>query len=165
MLGRLIEVLDGKKLGEALAERIFKPLGMVDTPFQVPAAKLARAAQPGPRPNGQPMTPRFKVDDGAKYESGGGGLTSTTDDYLRFTAMLANGGAFQGKRMHRQADAGLHDGRPHRHPAGPSAGPGLRAGLRGPHRDWARRRCRVRSANMAGRATPARCSGSIRRNS
>ena len=97
--GRLIEVLTGKKLGEVLAERIFLPLGMADTSFQVPAAKLARAAQPGQKPNGPPMTPRFKVDDGAKYESGGGGLLSTTDDYLRFTMMLANGGAFQNKRL------------------------------------------------------------------
>ena len=63
--GRLIEVLTGKKLGEALSERVLQPLGMVDTGFQVPAAKLARAAQPGQKPNGPPMTPRFKVDDGA----------------------------------------------------------------------------------------------------
>ena len=97
--GRLIEVLTGKKLGEAVAERVLQPLGMADTGFQVPAAKVARAAQPGPRPNGQPMTPRFAVDDGAKYESGGGGMTSTMEDYLRFTMALANGGAFQGKRI------------------------------------------------------------------
>jgi CubicO group peptidase (beta-lactamase class C family) len=99
VLGRLVEVVDGKKLGEALSTRVFKPLGMVDTGFQVPADKLLRAAQPGPRPNGQPMTPRFTVNDGAKYESGGGGLTSTMDDYLRFTTMLANGGALSGKRL------------------------------------------------------------------
>ena len=97
--GRLIEVITGKKLSEAVAERILKPLGMKDTGFQVPADKVARAAQPGPRPNGQPMTPRFKVDDGAKYESGGGGMMSTLEDYLRFTSALANGGAFQGKRI------------------------------------------------------------------
>lgn len=97
--GRLIEVLTGKKLSEAVAERILQPLGMIDTGFQVPAEKVARAAQPGPRPNGQPMTPRFKVDDGAKYESGGGGMLSTMEDYLRFTMALANGGSFQGKRI------------------------------------------------------------------
>jgi CubicO group peptidase (beta-lactamase class C family) len=97
--GRLIEVLTGKKLGEALSERVLQPLGMVDTSFQVPADKLARAAQPGQKPNGPPMTPRFKVDDGAKYESGGGGMLSTTEDYLRFTMALANGGAFGGKRI------------------------------------------------------------------
>ncbi len=97
--GRLIEVIDGKKLGEALQARVLQPLGMVDTGFQVPADKLARAAQPGPRPGGQPMTPRFAVNDGAKYESGGGGMTGTIADYLRFTAALANGGALQGKRV------------------------------------------------------------------
>ncbi len=97
--GRLIEVLTGKKLGDAIAERVLQPLGMVDTGFQVPADKVARAAQPGPRPNGQPMTPRFKVDDGAPFQSGGGGLLSTMEDYLRFTMALANGGAFGGKRL------------------------------------------------------------------
>jgi CubicO group peptidase (beta-lactamase class C family) len=97
--GRLIEVLTGKKLSQALSERILQPLGMTDTAFQVTSDKLSRVAQPGPRPNGEPMTPRFKVDDGAKYESGGGGLTSTTNDYLRFAMALANGGGFQGKRI------------------------------------------------------------------
>jgi CubicO group peptidase (beta-lactamase class C family) len=97
--GRLIEVLTGKALMEAFNERVFGPLGMVDTAFQVPAGKLVRAAQPGQKPGGPPMTPRFKVDDGAKYESGGGGLLGTTEDYLRFSLALANGGVFQGKRI------------------------------------------------------------------
>jgi CubicO group peptidase (beta-lactamase class C family) len=99
--GRLIEVLDGnkRKLSEIVKERVLDPLGMKDSGFQVPADKVARAAQPGPRLNGQPMTPRFKVDDGAKYESGGGGITSTTEDYLRFVSALANNGAYQGKRI------------------------------------------------------------------
>ena len=97
--GRILEVLSGKKLSEVLAERIWQPLGMVDTSFQVPAAKLSRVAQPGARPDGKPMTPRFKVDDGALYESGGGGGLSTIEDYLRFTSALANGGSFQGKRI------------------------------------------------------------------
>lgn len=99
VLGRLVEVIDGRKLSASLSKRIFEPLGMTDTQFQVPAGKLARAAQPGPRPKGQPMTPRFKVDDGAKLESGGGGLTGTAADYLRFALALANGGALDGKRI------------------------------------------------------------------
>jgi CubicO group peptidase (beta-lactamase class C family) len=97
--GRLVEVIDGKTLGESLSARVLKPLGMVDSGFQVPADKVARAAQPGPRPNGEPMTPRFAVNDGAKYESGGGGMTSTMEDYLRFTTMLANKGELSGKRL------------------------------------------------------------------
>jgi CubicO group peptidase (beta-lactamase class C family) len=97
--GRLLEVLNGKPLREVLGERIFKPLAMTDTFFQVPADKLARVAQPAPATNGKTTTVRFKVDDGAKYESGGGGLMSTTEDYLRFTAALANGGTLSGKRI------------------------------------------------------------------
>jgi len=99
VLGRLVEVLTGKKLSAAIDERVARPLGMKDTFFQAPAGKVARAAQPGPRPGGQLMTPRFKVDDGARYESGGGGMMSTVEDYLRFTAALANGGAFHGTRI------------------------------------------------------------------
>jgi len=98
--GRLLEVLNGgKPLHEVLADRIFKPLGMVDTSFQVSADKMNRVAQPAPGAHGKPTTVRFKPDDGAKYESGGGGLLSTTDDYLRFTAALANGGTLNGKRI------------------------------------------------------------------
>ncbi|MCA0305358.1 MAG: beta-lactamase family protein [Proteobacteria bacterium] len=99
VLGRLVEVIDGRRLGEALAARVFKPMGMVDSGFQVPADKLGRAAQPGPRPGGQPGTPRFAVNDGARYESGGGGLTSTMDDYLRFAVALSNGGAAYDQRL------------------------------------------------------------------
>jgi CubicO group peptidase (beta-lactamase class C family) len=97
--GRLIEVLTGKKFSQALSERVLQPLGMVDTGFQLAGDKVLRAAQPGQKPNGPPMTPRFEVDDGAKYESGGGGLLSTTEDYLRFTSALANNGVFQDKRI------------------------------------------------------------------
>src|SRR4029077_11672925 len=97
--GRLLEVMNGKPLREVLAERIFKPLAMTDPFFQAPADKLARVAQPAPATNGKITTVRFKVDDGAKYESGGGGLISTTEDYLRFTAALANGATLSGKRI------------------------------------------------------------------
>ena len=128
VLGRLIEVVDGKTLGESLSERIFKPLGMVDTQFQVPAAKVARAAQPGPRPGGQPMTPRFKVDDGAKYESGGGGLTSTMADYLRFAAMLSNGGELDGKRLIGKQTLAFMTA-DHTGPTRPGRPPGLGFGL------------------------------------
>jgi CubicO group peptidase (beta-lactamase class C family) len=98
--GRLLEVLNGgKPLHEVLAERIFKPLGMTDSSFQLGPDKINRIAQPAPATAGKTTTVRFKPDDGAKYESGGGGLLSTTDDYLRFTAALANGGVLNGKRI------------------------------------------------------------------
>ena len=92
VLGRVVEVVSGKRLGEFFEERIFRPLGMTDTAFHVPADKLSRAAQPWQRPGGPPPTPRFDVAVQARYESGGGGLVGTASDYLRFATMLLNGG-------------------------------------------------------------------------
>ena len=99
VLGRVIEVVSGKTLGEFLNERILTPLGMSDTAFYVRAGKLARAAQPWQIPEAPPMTPRFDVAQKPRFESGGGGLTSAMDDYLRFAIMLADGGEFAGKRL------------------------------------------------------------------
>ena len=98
--GRLLEVLSGgKPLAEVLEERITGPLGMKDTAFWVTQDKAGRAAQFWDRPNGPPPVPRFDVTERAKYQSGGGGMVGTAEDYLRFTLMLANGGSFQGKRI------------------------------------------------------------------
>jgi len=99
VLGRLVEVVSGRALGEFFAERIFRPLRMTDTAFHVPADKLGRAAQPWQRPGGPPMTPRFDVGVKAKYESGGGGLVGSAVDYLRFCTMLLNGGELDGARL------------------------------------------------------------------
>ena len=98
VLGRVIEVIEKKSLGEVLEDRILRPLKMVDTAFFVPAAKLARVAQPWQRP-GVPPTPRFDVSQKPAFESAGAGLVGSIDDYLRFTLMLANGGEFEGKRI------------------------------------------------------------------
>jgi CubicO group peptidase (beta-lactamase class C family) len=99
VLGRLVEVISGQSLGEFLEQRIFKPLGMVDTAFWVSPEKLNRAAQPWQRPGAPRMTPRFDVGQKPRFESGGGGLTGTTADYLRFTTMLLNGGELNGTRL------------------------------------------------------------------
>jgi CubicO group peptidase (beta-lactamase class C family) len=99
ILGRIVEVVSGKTLGAALEEMIFKPLGMVDTSFVLPPEKLNRAAQAAVSHKDRPMTPRFDVGTKAAFESGGGGLVGSTDDYLRFMLMLANGGRFNGKRL------------------------------------------------------------------
>lgn len=97
VLGRVLEVVENKPLSQVLDDRLIKPLGMVDTAFFVPPEKLHRAAQPWHRP-GIPPTPRFDVAQKPAFESGGGGLVSTMDDYLRFATMLANGGEFAGRR-------------------------------------------------------------------
>lgn len=99
ILGRVVEVVSGLSLGAFLEERIFKPLGMIDTAFHLPPEKLARAAQPAQPTDGRRMTPRFDVSQKAAFESGGGGLVSSSEDYLRFTVMLLNGGTYNGKRL------------------------------------------------------------------
>jgi CubicO group peptidase (beta-lactamase class C family) len=98
--GRLLEVLSGgKPLAQVLEERVTGPLGMKDTAFWVPQDQANRAAQFWDRPGGPSPVPRFDVTERAKYQSGGGGMVGTADDYLRFTMMLANGGWYQGKRI------------------------------------------------------------------
>ena len=92
VMGRIIEVIEGKSLGEVMAARVLGPLGMTDTAFAVPAGKLARAVQPK-------MAPFYDMAQKVAFEGGGEGLASTMEDYLRFTLMLASGGTGNGKRL------------------------------------------------------------------
>ncbi len=117
--GALVEAVSGMSFGAFLQSRIFAPLGMVDTSFIVPDDKWSRMARL--------YTPADTVTDddysmflsetrttnlvvaearwsegyreGARFESGGGGLVSTVADYLRFCEMLINGGERGGVRL------------------------------------------------------------------
>jgi CubicO group peptidase (beta-lactamase class C family) len=99
--GYLVERLSGQRFDDFLKERIFDPLGMVDTGFHVTAEKAARLArQYAPTEDGGLR----RTDSGAflqppKFLSGGGGLTSTAADYLKFAQMHLNGGALNGVRI------------------------------------------------------------------
>jgi CubicO group peptidase (beta-lactamase class C family) len=99
VLGRLIEVVTGASLADALRDRVFVPLGMVDTTFRVPDDKRARvvvayARTPGP---GLKRLPPATLDP--RFLSAGGNLFSTPADYLRFCRMLLNGGELEGTRV------------------------------------------------------------------
>lgn len=96
VLGRVIEVASGQPLDRFLDNRLFKPLGMVDTGFWVPPEKLARLIDP---PAGVPILPDRDVTKPTTLFSGGGGLVSTAADYLRFCQMLLNGGELDGIRV------------------------------------------------------------------
>lgn len=104
VLGRIIEVASGRTLDEFLAERIFGPLGMVDTGFHVLAADAGRlAALYTPDPTTGAAVQQDALGAGALQApaalSGGGGLVGTAADYHRFTEMLRAGGQLDGVRL------------------------------------------------------------------
>jgi CubicO group peptidase (beta-lactamase class C family) len=100
VIGRLVEVLSGLSFGEFLRQRIFAPLGMVDTAFHVPERLHSRLAAAFPRdPDTGAAVQLIDVDTPPKFESGGGGLVSTAADYARFLQMLLNNGTLDGQRL------------------------------------------------------------------
>lgn len=108
VLGALIERVSGESLGAYLEKRIFAPLGMVDTGFKVPKQKLDRFAT-SYTTNCRSVSDKHDnsnsrwVREGGR-ESGGGGLVSTADDYVRFCRMLLNKGAIgEGPRILTEA--------------------------------------------------------------
>jgi CubicO group peptidase (beta-lactamase class C family) len=94
VLGRLVEVLSGKSLHEFLSEKILTPLGMTDTDFSVPSEKQERIAEPFPKdPETGELPGVYEPRKIPEWQSGGGGLVSTVQDYARFLQMLLNGGS------------------------------------------------------------------------
>lgn len=104
VLGRFVEVVSGESFDRFLEDRIFSPLGMSDTSFQVPPDKLDRfaALYAATDEGGMKL-----VESGAESRygravstfSGGGGLLSTAGDYYRFCEMLRRGGELDGSRL------------------------------------------------------------------
>jgi CubicO group peptidase (beta-lactamase class C family) len=100
VLGAVVEVAGGKPLDVLVRERVTGPLGMTDTAFWQPEAKRARFAEAINNGGGGPLAGLYY--DYAKptpYLSGGGGMSSTTEDYLRFVLMLEGGGQYKGVRI------------------------------------------------------------------
>ena len=99
VLGRVVEVVTGKSLADVFAEKISGPLGMVDTAFSATGDKAARVAEPQIDKATGKKPPMRNVTRDNRWHSGGGGLTSTASDYLRFCQMLLNGGELDGVRI------------------------------------------------------------------
>jgi CubicO group peptidase (beta-lactamase class C family) len=104
VVGRLIEIIAGESLADFLTTRILRPLGMDDTGFHVPADKARRlAACYQTLPDGSravqddPATSPFL--EAPTFQSGGGGLLSTTSDFLRFCRMILGRGELGGSRL------------------------------------------------------------------
>jgi CubicO group peptidase (beta-lactamase class C family) len=104
--GYIVEKLSGKTLPELMEQEIFRPLGMRDTGFFVPAEKrgrfatLYRADEKGELvtdPPGRGLGGEYAATP--TMPSGGGGLVTTAEDYYRFAQMLGNGGELDGVRV------------------------------------------------------------------
>jgi CubicO group peptidase (beta-lactamase class C family) len=105
-----VEVISGTNLNEFFKRRIFQPLGMKDTYFQVPADKgkrlvtlyredsLGRLMKADARMLNGPAMADYPLIP-SDYYSGGAGLSSTVYDYAIFLQMLLNGGKYNGQRL------------------------------------------------------------------
>jgi methyl acetate hydrolase len=92
-LGQVVEGITGKRLGEVMAERIFRPLGMVDSGFTMSDAMASRVATMHERAaDGSLVGTDFRLPD-PEVHMGGHGLYSTVSDYLAFIRMWLNNGA------------------------------------------------------------------------
>ncbi len=103
VVGRLVEKVSGQKLEDYFRERIFVPLKMTDTSYNVPESKASRlvAAQQrsGPKMDGSIVLQQPQPGLAIPAPIGGGGLASTASDYGRFVRMMLNGGELDGARV------------------------------------------------------------------
>jgi CubicO group peptidase (beta-lactamase class C family) len=101
VLGLIVESVTQQRLGAYLEEKLFKRLGMTDTGFSVPAAKLNRFAKPLPNDptTGRPQTLPRDPSAPLKFDCGGGCCFSMAADYMAFAEMLRNKGTLGDKHV------------------------------------------------------------------
>lgn len=100
VLGAVIEVIEGAKLSEVMKARVFDPLGMTRTGFSIDdPADQALIAEPFDDDRMIGNIAVFDPRETRPFETGGGGLVSTAQDYASFMAMLMNGGSFDGVQL------------------------------------------------------------------
>jgi CubicO group peptidase (beta-lactamase class C family) len=100
--GVLIARATGMSFGDALRERVCGPLGMKDTGFSVGPESIGRLATAYEHDNaatGEPVVEARRFDRPPAFESGGGGLVSTANDFLAFASALLAGGTHHGERV------------------------------------------------------------------
>ncbi len=98
--GRVIEAVSGQRLNDFLHQRLFKPLKMKDTGFEVPATQMGRVAEPfAVDPLTNLSNKLIDVSQAPGNDSGGAGGVGTAPDYLRFCQAMLNGGQLDGARI------------------------------------------------------------------
>ena len=98
VLGRIIEVVSGEPLDKYIVEHVTGPLHMDATDFYVQPENLARLAEAQKGADGT-LPPLPDVTKKPNFLSGGGGLTASASDYLKFAEMMLNGGEYRGQRI------------------------------------------------------------------
>jgi len=103
VVGRLVEKISGQKIEDYFREHIFTPLKMTDTSYNIPPEKAVRVVasqqRDGERMDGKIVLQSPQPALTVPMPIGGGGLTSTADDYGRFLRMLLNDGQLDGARV------------------------------------------------------------------
>jgi CubicO group peptidase (beta-lactamase class C family) len=101
VLGRVVEIVSGMNVDQFFRQRIFTPLGMSNTFFNIPPNRMGDVA-PVYTATAQGLvkqTPPASLPPGVEFYSGAGGLTGTAEDYLQFCQMLLSGGQLHGTRL------------------------------------------------------------------
>ncbi|MGH7120416.1 MAG: serine hydrolase domain-containing protein [Acetobacteraceae bacterium] len=99
-VGKLVEVVSGKRLDAYLAEHLFAPLGMADTTFQIRSDQRPRLAAMHARAADGTLSPMpFEIPQVPEFHMGGGGLYGTAKDYLTFCRMILGRGVLDGARV------------------------------------------------------------------
>jgi CubicO group peptidase (beta-lactamase class C family) len=136
VLGVLIQRVSGMKFEDFVAQGITRPLGMVDTAFDVPPEKMGRLAQLHERKDGKlATTPAILgayAEPGRGIPCGGAGIFSTARDYWRFAQCLLDDGELDGARIlgRKTIELALENSLPPGASAfGPESGWGLFSGL------------------------------------
>jgi methyl acetate hydrolase len=107
-VGRLVETVSGAPLDAYLRDRIFTPLAMTDTGFELTAEQARRLAGVHRRnPDGTLSPVAVEAPSGREFWSGGGGLYASARDYLTFLRMLMNGGRHGGATILRPESVAL----------------------------------------------------------
>ncbi|WP_050383317.1 serine hydrolase domain-containing protein [Bradyrhizobium pachyrhizi] len=100
VLGAVVEQVSGQRMGDYLADNLWKPIGMLDATFHLSTSQRERLARPFPNDplTGKPQSIEL-LGSPTRFDCGGACAFATVGDYVRFGQMLLNGGELDGQRV------------------------------------------------------------------
>jgi CubicO group peptidase (beta-lactamase class C family) len=105
--GKMVEAVTGQKLGQYMHDNLLAPLGMNSTAFKISADMRARLSRMHARTPDGLAAIDFEIPQDPEFEMGGGGMYSTTGDYLKFVQMILNDGKGNGNRVLKASTVNL----------------------------------------------------------